>query len=77
MPWEKACVDRLVMTVIMMVHDYLGYRFVIGQVFHGYCGCTRCMDDMTSQQLMSRNTSRENPIHRTLAVAWVRKACWC
>ena len=24
-----------------------------------------------------RCTTRENPIHRTLAVAWVKKARWC
>ena len=35
------------------VHDYLGYGYVSGQVCHGYCGCTRCMDDTTSQQLTS------------------------
>ena len=40
--------------LITTVHDYLGYGYIIGQVCHGYCGCTRCMDDMTSQQLTSR-----------------------
>ena len=30
------------------MHDYLGYRYTSGQVCHGYCGCTRCMDDTTS-----------------------------
>ena len=40
--------------LIMTVHDYLGYGYVAGQVCHGYCGCTRCMDDTTSQQLTSR-----------------------
>ena len=34
-----------------MVHDYLGYGYLSGQVCHGYCGCTRCMDDTTSLQL--------------------------
>jgi len=37
--------------VLTTVHDYLGYGYVSGQVCHGYCGCTRCMDDTTSQQL--------------------------
>ena len=40
--------------LITTVHDYLGYGYVAGQVCHGYCGCTRCMDDTTSQQLTSR-----------------------
>ena len=40
--------------LITTVHDYLGYGYVAGQVCHGYCGCTRCMDDMTSQKLTSR-----------------------
>ena len=35
--------------LITTVHDYLGYGYVAGQVCHGYCGCTRCMDDTTSQ----------------------------
>ena len=37
--------------LITTVHDYLGYGYVACQVRHGYCGCTRCMDDTTSQQL--------------------------
>ena len=41
-------------TLVTTVHDYLDYRFVAGQVCHGYCGCTRCMDDTMSQQLTSR-----------------------
>ena len=37
--------------LITTVQDYLGYGYISGQVCHGYCGCTRCMDDTTSQQL--------------------------
>ena len=37
--------------LIMTVQDYLGYGYLSGQVCHGYCGCTRCMDDTTSHQL--------------------------
>ena len=37
--------------LMMTVHDYLGYGYTSGQVGHGYCGCMRCMDDTTSQQL--------------------------
>src|SRR4051812_21459186 len=37
--------------VLTKVHDYLGCRYVSGQVFHVYYGCTRCMYDMMSQQL--------------------------
>ena len=37
--------------LITMVQDYLGYGYLAGQVCHGYCGCTRCMDDTTSLQL--------------------------
>ena len=40
-------------TLMTTVHDYLGYEYTAGQVCHGYCGCTRCMDDTTSQQLTS------------------------
>ena len=40
--------------LITTVHDYLGYGYAAGQVCHGYCGCTRCMDDTTSHQLTSR-----------------------
>ena len=40
--------------LITTVQDYLGYGYVAGQVCHGYCGCTRCMDDTMSQQLTSR-----------------------
>ena len=39
--------------LMTMVHDYLGYRYTSGQVCHGYCGCTRYMDDTMSQQLTS------------------------
>jgi len=38
-------------------HDSAGLSrdgYVARQVCHGYCGCTRCMDDTTSQQLTSR-----------------------
>jgi hypothetical protein len=36
-------------TVLMTtVHNYLGYGYVSGQVYHRYCRCTRCMDDTTS-----------------------------
>ena len=41
------------------VHDYLGYGYVSGQVCHGYCECTRCMDDTTSQQLTKDGGSRK------------------
>ena len=34
--------------LITTVQDYLDYGYVVGQVCHGYCGCTRCMDDTTS-----------------------------
>ena len=37
--------------LITMVPDYLGYSYISGQVCHGYCGCTRFMDDTTSLQL--------------------------
>ena len=37
--------------LITTVQDYLGYGYLSGQVCHGYCGCTRCMDDTTSLQL--------------------------
>ena len=40
--------------LITTVQDYLGYGYVAGQMCHGYCGCTRCMDDTMSQQLTSR-----------------------
>ena len=39
-------------TLITTVQDYLGYGYLSGQVCHGYCGCTRCMDDTTSLQLL-------------------------
>src|SRR6266536_1858656 len=39
--------------LMMKVHDYLGYGYTSGQVYHIYYGCTRCMDDTTSQQLTS------------------------
>ena len=29
------------------------------------------------EKMLCPNTTRENPIHRTLAVAWVKKARWC
>ena len=47
--------------LITTVQDYLGYGYVAGQVGHGYCGCTRFMDDTTSQQL----TSRKDGLNRT------------
>ena len=37
--------------LITTVQDYLDYGYLSGQVCHGYCGCTRCMDDTTSLQL--------------------------
>ena len=37
--------------LITTVQDYLGYGYVAGQVCHGYCRCTRCMDDTTYLQL--------------------------
>ena len=36
--------------VLTTVHDYPGYEYVAGQVVHGFCGCTRCMDDTTYRQ---------------------------
>ena len=37
--------------LMTMVYDYLGYGYTSGQVCHGYCRCTRCMDDTMLQQL--------------------------
>src|SRR3989337_2592036 len=51
--WDASAGHYFYMRAALMtrVHDYLGYGYVSGQVCHGYCGCTRCMDDTTSQQL--------------------------
>ena len=37
--------------LICTVHDFLGYRYVIGHVCHGHNGCVRCMDDATIELL--------------------------
>ena len=37
--------------LLMMVHDYLGYGYVAGQVVHEFSGCVRRMDDTTYRQL--------------------------
>ena len=37
--------------LLTMVHDYLGYGYLAGQVVHGFSGCVRCMDDTTHRQL--------------------------
>ena len=37
--------------LLRTVHDYLGYRYVAGQVVHGFSGCVRCMDDTMYRQL--------------------------
>src|SRR5664279_4724327 len=31
--------------LICMVHDFIGYAYVSGQVCHGHFGCVKCMDD--------------------------------
>jgi hypothetical protein len=51
--WDACVGDYFPMraALITMVHNYLGYGYVSGQVCHGHCGCTRCMDDKTSLQL--------------------------
>ena len=37
--------------LLTTVHDSLGYRYVAGQVVHGFSRCVRCMDDTTYRQL--------------------------
>jgi hypothetical protein len=37
--------------LLTMVHDFLGYRYVAGQVVHGFNACVRCMDDTMFRQL--------------------------
>jgi hypothetical protein len=51
--WDTVAQDYFPMraALVMTVHDYLGCRYVSGQVVHGYCACIRCMDDTTYHQL--------------------------
>jgi hypothetical protein len=37
--------------VVTMVQYYLGYRYIVGKVVHGYCACVWCMDDTTYKKL--------------------------
>ena len=59
--------------MITMVHDYLRYGYVGGQVFHGYCGCTRCMDDTMSQQLTSRKDGGSEKIVYMWHRRWIKQ----
>ena len=54
--WDASKGEYFYMRAVLIttVQDYLGYRYVTGQVCHGYSRCTRFMDDMMSQQLTSR-----------------------
>ena len=37
--------------LITIMHNYLGYGYVSGQVCHRHFGCMRCMDDTAYLQL--------------------------
>src|SRR4051812_46084917 len=58
--WDAFKGEYFMMKVALLttVHDYLGYGYVSGQVCHGHCGCTRCMDDTTSLQLPKLGSSK-------------------
>ena len=45
---QQRRVFHMRVALMTTVHDYLDYGYNSGQVFHRYCGCTRCMDDTTS-----------------------------
>ena len=49
-------------TLMTRVHGYLSDGYTSGQVCHRYCGCPRCMDDTTSQQLTSMKDGRSGKI---------------
>ena len=51
--WDAAEKEYFPMRAALLttVHDYLGYRYLVGQVVHGFSGCVRCMDDTSYRQL--------------------------
>ena len=44
--------------LIMTVHDYLGYGYVVGQVCHGHFACVRYMDNKAHHQLKELGSSK-------------------
>ena len=47
--WDATEKEYFPMRVALftMVHDYLCYGYVAGQVVHEFCACVRCMDGTT------------------------------
>ena len=73
--WDASKGEYFYMRAALMttVHDYLGYGYTSGQVCHGYCGCTRFMDDTMSQQLTSTKDGRSGKIVYMGHRRWLEK----
>ena len=60
MTWEASTQEYFPMraALITMVHNYLGYGYVMGQVCHSLFACVRCMDNTAHHQLKEPGSSK-------------------